>query len=87
MAVVQRTWSQLLGRPDLGADLDFFDAGGDSLLITRLARRITEQVGVRVPLRALLSEPTINGHAAAVEALLAQRDDGAAGLPDDQPRS
>ncbi|WP_326695969.1 acyl carrier protein [Streptomyces sp. NBC_01754] len=45
-----RAWSELLGRSDLTEHSDFFVRGGDSLLITRLVRRIGQEFGVRVPL-------------------------------------
>ncbi|MGW7068727.1 acyltransferase domain-containing protein [Streptomyces sp. NPDC054855] len=44
---VTRLWSELLGRDDIPADADFFDQGGDSLLITRLIRRVNSEFGIR----------------------------------------
>ncbi|UUV31601.1 acyltransferase domain-containing protein [Amycolatopsis roodepoortensis] len=52
-------WQELLGTPEVGAESDFFELGGDSLLITHLARRVHQRLGVRVPLRAMLAGRTL----------------------------
>ncbi|MFD6624411.1 type I polyketide synthase [Streptomyces diastaticus] len=56
---VVATWRSYLGRQDLAADSDFFHLGGDSLLITRMVRRLGEELGVRVPVRAMLAARTL----------------------------
>jgi aryl carrier-like protein len=63
-------WSDLLGRTDLADHSDFFDLGGDSLLITRLARRVRIETGVRVPLREMLAGRTLGAQVAIVRNLL-----------------
>lgn len=45
-----RAWSELLGRSDLTEHSDFFVRGGDSLLMSRLVRRIGQEFGVTVSL-------------------------------------
>lgn len=67
---VAARWTELLGRTGLSADSDFFDLGGDSLLVVRLARRIGEDLGVRVPVRALMTASTLARQTALVESLL-----------------
>src|SRR5690349_24624563 len=42
---------ELLGREQLGAADNFFEAGGHSLLATQLCARIRQSFGVEVPLR------------------------------------
>lgn len=67
-------WSAVLGRdvPALGES--FFEVGGHSLLLIRLAARIDEQLGHSIPLRWMYDAPTIEGIAAAlVAAALQQR--------------
>ncbi|MFE4536894.1 type I polyketide synthase [Streptomyces scopuliridis] len=67
---VAARWTELLGSTGLSDDSDFFDLGGDSLLVVRLARRIGEDLGVRVPVRALMTASTLARHTALVESLL-----------------
>ena len=56
-----RAWRDLLGEADLTGASDFFDLGGDSLTAVHLGRRLREELGVRVPLRALLAARTLDG--------------------------
>ncbi|MFM9372893.1 acyl carrier protein [Streptomyces sp. Da 82-17] len=46
-----RSWSELLGSAGLTEHADFFARGGDSLLMTRLVRRVGEEYGVTVSLQ------------------------------------
>ncbi|MGW3360517.1 type I polyketide synthase [Streptomyces bungoensis] len=68
---VAALWADLLGSPGLSAESDFYDLGGDSLQLVRLARRIKEDLGVRVPVRRLMTGTTLGQHTALVESLLA----------------
>ena len=52
-------WSELLNVKEIGIDDNFFDLGGHSLLLTRLATRIEAGFGVRLPLRFLFDNPTL----------------------------
>ncbi|MFP8960444.1 amino acid adenylation domain-containing protein, partial [Streptomyces nanhaiensis] len=47
-----------LPRDTVGADADFFDLGGDSLLATRLLARLRHETGAEVPVTALFDGPT-----------------------------
>ncbi|MFD5511991.1 type I polyketide synthase [Streptomyces sp. NPDC127051] len=67
---VSARWTELLGRPKLSPESDFFDLGGDSLLVVRLARRLGDDLGVRVPVRALITGPTLAQQTALVESLI-----------------
>lgn len=69
-ATVAARWTELLGWSDLSADSDFFDLGGDSLLVVRLARRLGEDLGVRVPVRALMTASTLAGQTALLDSLV-----------------
>ncbi|WP_274563193.1 type I polyketide synthase [Streptomyces spiramyceticus] len=71
---VAALWTDLLGSTGLSPDSDFFDLGGDSLLVVRLARRIGEDLGVRVPVRDLMTGSTLAQQTAVVETLLAAGD-------------
>jgi acyl transferase domain-containing protein len=65
-------WTELLGHAGPGDDADFFELGGDSLLITHLARRIHQELGVRVPLRTMMAARTLGRQTGIVLDLLAQ---------------
>ena len=52
-------WGAVLSRPDIGVDQDFFASGGHSLLAVRLVAAIKRELGVELPLAAVLECPTI----------------------------
>ncbi|GAA3971611.1 hypothetical protein GCM10022231_36430 [Gordonia caeni] len=58
---------ELLGE-HVGIDDDFFAAGGNSLIATRVVAAVAERTGVRVPVRAVFDGRTGASIAAAVEA-------------------
>ncbi|WP_306365015.1 non-ribosomal peptide synthase/polyketide synthase [Nocardia sp. CC227C] len=45
----------------IGLDTDFFALGGNSLMATRLAARLREDLDVRVPVAAVFEAPTVRG--------------------------
>lgn len=57
-------WSDVVGAAPAGPDESFFAAGGHSLLVPVLLSRVLERVGVAVPVREFLADPTIAGLAA-----------------------
>jgi non-ribosomal peptide synthetase component F len=57
-------WRELLGRSDVGVDDNFFDAGGQSLLLLRMHRLIESAFGAHVQIVKLLEYPTIRALAA-----------------------
>ncbi|GAB4501493.1 MAG: amino acid adenylation domain-containing protein [Anaerolineales bacterium] len=59
-------WQELLQRPALGVDDNFFEVGGDSLAAIDLVLRIEKEFGKALPIAALMQAPT----AAALAALL-----------------
>ncbi len=80
-------WSDLLGHP-VGLHDDFFRSGGHSLLAVRLMGRISDEFGVRLPLAALLTHPSIaalaevlRGEAAPGGGPLLRLQRGSCGMP------
>ncbi|GHH42457.1 amino acid adenylation domain-containing protein [Streptomyces umbrinus] len=63
-------FAEILGRPAIGIDDNFFDLGGHSLMATRLISRVRSTLGVEVDVRALFDAPTV----AALGQVLARTD-------------
>jgi amino acid adenylation domain-containing protein len=62
---LSRIWGEVLGIDPPGVYDNFFELGGHSLLATQLVAKVCEVFQVRLPLRALLEDPTVAGLAAA----------------------
>ncbi len=77
-ARLAEAWEDLLGIEPIGRDDDFFDLGGHSLLAIQLASRIGRQLGVDLPLHAVMAGSTPGRLAAALAALGAGVEDGVA---------
>jgi amino acid adenylation domain-containing protein len=65
-------WSDILGidREKIGVTNSFFELGGHSLLATKLVNRIHKEFGIKVTLKDMLMEPTIESMSIALGALL-----------------
>jgi thioesterase domain-containing protein/acyl carrier protein len=59
-------WRELLKLDDIGADADFFEMGGDSLLATELFFRASEVFGVQPALTRFFEIPTIEAQARVI---------------------
>ncbi|MGC0153207.1 amino acid adenylation domain-containing protein [Chromobacterium vaccinii] len=66
-ATLLAVWREVLGRPELGVDDNYFAAGGDSIVALRIVSR-AKQAGLAIEPRALFSHPTVAGLAAVAGA-------------------
>ena len=60
-------WKDLLGMDEIGVQEDFFDLGGTSLMIARLALRIRDAFDLEVSVKALYETPTVEAIARRIE--------------------
>ncbi|MGW8654620.1 amino acid adenylation domain-containing protein, partial [Nocardia salmonicida] len=65
--IIADTCAEVLGAGQVGLDDDFFELGGNSLVATRAAARLSEALDTQVPLRALFEASTVAALAARVE--------------------
>ncbi len=63
---VLRIWREVLDKPSIGPDADFFESGGHSLLALRMLARVGEALGRRVNVAALFAAPTAGAFARAL---------------------
>ena len=66
-------WCEVLGIEQVGVDDDFYELGGNSLLLPQVMHRLQRDFQVEVPLRSLAEEPTVAGLALAVEELMIEQ--------------
>ena len=55
----------------VGADDDFFDLGGHSLLAAQIAVRLSDAIGVEVPIHLFFTHVSVAALAQAIEGLVA----------------
>ncbi|OLL16865.1 non-ribosomal peptide synthetase [Rhodococcus sp. M8] len=65
--IVAGVFAQVLGVPRVGRDDDFFDLGGNSLVATQVAARLSEALDASIPVRALFDAPTVEALAVRAE--------------------
>jgi len=70
---IAASWRQLLGVELIGPEDDFFDLGGDSLLVTQFVSRLSEMFQIELPLDKVYENPTVANIASVLETLLLQK--------------
>ncbi|MDP9868124.1 MULTISPECIES: non-ribosomal peptide synthetase [Streptosporangium] len=68
--LVATIWADVLERPTIWADDDFFALGGHSFAATRVIGRLKETLDLAVPVRSLFERPVLADFAAGLEELL-----------------
>ena len=71
---IARIWRDLLGIDPVGADDNFFELRGDSLLAAQVTSRIYRDLGVKLPLSVIFDHQTVSGladHIASLNSLRA----------------
>ncbi|WP_330172407.1 non-ribosomal peptide synthetase [Streptomyces sp. NBC_01498] len=72
--LIARVWAQVLDRPRIGADDNFFKLGGHSLLAIKLVAGVRRELGVGLPVKTVYAHPRLRDLARQIEAALAARD-------------
>ncbi|MGC2997306.1 acyl carrier protein [Streptomyces sp. G35A] len=65
---VRVQWADILEHDDFGDDEDFFEAGGNSLLVAEIMASLGALFGMRLELRLFFDHPTVNELADALAA-------------------
>jgi len=69
--IVANIWAEILSVERVGAENNFFDLGGNSLLAMQVVSKIREKLAVELSLRDLFVAPTVSQMTARIEALRA----------------
>lgn len=56
---IKKIWLDVLNLETVGRHEDFFDLGGNSVLMRMVREQIKDELGVSIPMRTLLEHPTI----------------------------
>ena len=69
MQTIAGIWRDLLGRPSIESDDNFFGLGGNSVLATRLASRIRSELRIEAPVQLIFEAPVLKSFVARIDAL------------------
>nr|AKA59415.1 non-ribosomal peptide synthetase [uncultured bacterium AB_1383] len=76
-------WAEFLDVPTIRADDSFIELGGHSLLAIRLLARISERMGVELPLRTVFKHPRLQDMADQIDRERGPAPDAGDGAPED----
>jgi acyl transferase domain-containing protein len=68
--IVRSAWRTVLGVEQIGSQADFFELGGDSLLILQTATHVRRALGVDIPTGVFYEETTIAALCSRIQSLL-----------------
>jgi acyl carrier protein len=57
--IVSEVWSDVLGETGIDPDINFFDAGGDSILLMTVHSRLQKLLGIKIDIVDLFEFTTI----------------------------
>jgi len=80
-AQVRAAWSEVLGQVPASGTQNFFHLGGDSLAATELAMRVSERIGVSVPIITIHEAPVLAAYVRAVREWVNSAARPTAGVP------
>lgn len=60
-AQVAQIWKDVLEKPDLNPEANFFDLGGQSLMAAQVVRRVRDNLHRQIDLGDLFAQPTLDG--------------------------
>ncbi|WP_341716412.1 amino acid adenylation domain-containing protein [Micromonospora sp. FIMYZ51] len=84
--IVAEVWSGLLKLDVVHVHANFFEVGGDSLLLLSVVEQLRQRLRLDIPVRAVLNTPTIAGLAAQLDQLRWVLRSQEAPVPGDGPR-
>jgi acyl carrier protein len=67
--VVANVWQEVLGIPKIDIYANFYDLGGNSILIIEIISRLNRIFQIDLPLLSLVESPTISELAQCIEAV------------------
>ncbi|MCU0468154.1 MAG: amino acid adenylation domain-containing protein [Arcicella sp.] len=66
---ISEIWETVLGKKQIGINENFFEIGGHSLIATQVVAKIQDEMGIKLKLRSLFMNPTIEELSVEIEAL------------------
>lgn len=57
---VKEQWQEILGVSSVSGDSNFFEQGGDSVMVLALIERLESRWSVQLPLEDFFAEPTVS---------------------------
>ncbi|MFC8450013.1 condensation domain-containing protein [Kitasatospora sp. NPDC057223] len=82
LELVRSLWQEVLKLDSVGDDVNFFEAGGDSLLVVMLVERLIQTTGRALKTMDLFRAGTVRGHAELLATAGSPAGSGAAGSRD-----
>jgi acyl carrier protein len=66
-------WEEILGRSPIGVQDNFFELGGHSLKATKMLSRMNSTFGVKINIKQIFTEPTIENISLHIQFILDQK--------------